>query len=50
MTHTVLDFRHLDTQPLPEGALPFTGHEQLAEQFRAALKGKGETDSAEASA
>jgi hypothetical protein len=40
MTHTVLDFRDLDRAPPPEGALPYTGHEALAEQFRAALEAK----------
>ena len=52
MTHTVLDFRDLDRAPLSEGALPFTGHEALAEQFRAALESKeaGQTQSGEGGA
>lgn len=37
MTHTILDLRE-PIQHSAEGALEHTGHEQLTEQFRAALK------------
>lgn len=37
MTHTTLDLREPIQHPA-EGALEFTGHEQLAEKFRAALQ------------
>lgn len=34
-----IDFRDLDRRPLPaDGALPFKGHEALAQKFRAALE------------
>jgi len=39
MTHTTLDLREPIQHPA-EGALEYTGHEQLAEQFRAALEAK----------
>jgi hypothetical protein len=38
MTHTTLDHR----EPSYGDLLEYTGHEQLAEQFRAALKGTPE--------
>ena len=41
MNHTTLDLREPIQHPA-DGALEYTGHEQLAEQFRAALKGTPE--------
>ncbi|MFK2876920.1 hypothetical protein [Rhodanobacter hydrolyticus] len=45
MSRTTIDFRDQAARPAPpEGALDYTGHEQLAEEFRKALAGPADAN------